>query len=104
MISTATMVEPTGVPPTMDRSIPSKAQATDSTAEQIVTARKLRNSRMADRAGKITRAEISSEPTRFMASTMITATITAIHRLYSPARVPAARAKLSSKVTAKILL
>ena len=35
----------------------------------------------AESAGKITRAEISREPTRFIASTMITATTTAISKL-----------------------
>ena len=59
---------------------------------------------MADSAGKITSAEISSEPTRFIASTMTTATMTAISRLYRSAFVPTALAKSSSKVTAKILL
>ena len=37
--------------------------------------------RIADRAGKITSAEISREPTRFIASTIITPTTTAIRRL-----------------------
>ena len=40
-ISTATMVEPTGVPARMDSRMPHTAQNTDSTAEQIVTERKL---------------------------------------------------------------
>ena len=39
-ISTATMVEPTGVPARMETRIPSAAQLTDSTAEQTVTDRK----------------------------------------------------------------
>lgn len=47
----------------------------------MVTLRKLLNIRMADSAGKITSAEISREPTRFIASTMMTATTTAISRL-----------------------
>ena len=50
-------------------------------AEQIVTERKLLNTRIAESAGKITSAEISSEPTRFMAMTMMTAMITAMIRL-----------------------
>ena len=37
--------------------------------------------RMADRAGKTTSAEINNEPTRFIASTITTAIITAISRL-----------------------
>lgn len=50
-------------------------------AEHIVTLLKLLNSRMADSAGKITSAEIRSEPTRFMARTMMTAIMIAISRL-----------------------
>ena len=80
------MVDPTGVPAAMESSMPRNAQSTDSTAEQMVTDRKLRNSRIADNAGKITNAEISSDPTRFMASTIITATITAISRLKQQSR------------------
>jgi thioredoxin reductase len=49
--------------------------------EQMVTDKKLRKSRMEARAGKITRAEIRRDPTRFMAKTMMTAIITAISRL-----------------------
>ena len=60
--------------------------------------------RIAESAGKITSAEISKDPTSFIASTIITAVITAISRLYVPALTPVARAKLSSKVTANILL
>ena len=48
-------------------------------------------------------AEISKDPTRFMAITMTTAVTTARIRLYTLALVPVAEAKLSSKVTAKIL-
>lgn len=80
-ISIATTVEPTGVPPRMEISIPVNAQNTDSAAEHMVTALKLLNTRMADSAGKITNADISSDPTRFIASTMMTATTTAISKL-----------------------
>ena len=41
----------------------------------------LRDASMADNAGNTTSAEISSYPTRFMASTIITAIITAIIKL-----------------------
>lgn len=54
---------------------------TDNTTEQIVTDKNDLNIRIADNAGKIINAEISSDPTRFIASTMITAVITAINRL-----------------------
>lgn len=77
-ISAATIVEPTGVPATIDISMPASVQMTDSTAEQIVTFRKLLNTLIADSAGKITRAEISNDPTRFIASTIIVAVMTAI--------------------------
>lgn len=97
------MVDPTGVPARMEVRIPAAAQNTERTAAQKVTARKLLNNLMADMAGKITRAEISKDPTRFMAITMTTAVTTARIRLYTLALVQVAEAKLSSKVTAKIL-
>ena len=56
----ATMVEPTGVPPTMATSMPASAHVTESAAEQRVTPLKLLNRRMADRAGKMISAEINS--------------------------------------------
>lgn len=101
-MSTATMVEPTGVPARTEATMPTKAQLTDNTAEQMVTARKFLHRRIAERAGKITSAEISREPTRFIASTMMTAMTMAISRLYPFALVPTACAKSSSKVTANI--
>lgn len=61
--------------------MPAVALKTDNTAALIVTEQKDLNNRIADNAGKITSAEIRSEPTRFIASTMITAITTAISRL-----------------------
>ena len=61
--------------------MPAVALKTDNTAALIVTERKDLNNRIADNAGKITSAEISREPTRFIASTIITAITTAISRL-----------------------
>ena len=81
MISTTTIVDPTGVPARIAVMRPTAAQTTERMPAQIVTARKLLNTRMADRAGKITSAEMSSEPTRFMASTIMTAMMTASSRL-----------------------
>ncbi len=75
------MVEPTGVPARMEIRMPAAAPVTETAAEQRVTARKLLNRRMADSAGNTMRAEMSSEPTRFMARTMMTAMTTAISRL-----------------------
>lgn len=80
-MSIATIVEPTGVDARIDTRIPAAAQMTDITAEHRITARKLLNSRMAERAGKIISADMSREPTRFIASTMTVAVITAISRL-----------------------
>lgn len=102
--STATMVEPTGVPARIDMMMPQNAQITERVAEKMVTALKLPNSRIAESAGKITSADIRSDPTRFMASTMITAITTAIRVLYLSAPTPVAFEKFSSKVTANILL
>jgi len=102
--STATMVEPTGVFPRMEIAIPRTAHTTDRMAEQMVTDLKLLYTLMLESAGKITSAEISREPTRFIARTIITAIITAIKKLYNLTFVPADIAKFSSKVTAKILL
>ena len=82
-ISAATMVGPTGVDANMDMSIPKSAQDTDKIADTIVTPLKLLHTLIAERAGKIMSAEIRSEPTRFIASTIITAVITAIKRLYT---------------------
>ena len=76
--STATIVEPTGVPAIIEINKPSRAHITEDTAENIVTALKLLSMLIAERAGNITKADIKSEPTKFIASTMITAVIVAI--------------------------
>lgn len=80
-MSVATIVEPTGVPAKMDSKIPITAQITDNTTEQTVTPKNVLYTRIADNAGNITSAEISKDPTKFMASTMITAVIIAINKL-----------------------
>ena len=80
-ISATTMVEPTGVPATAATRMPATAQSTEMQAAQIDTVRKLLKTRMADSAGKTTSAEISREPTSYMARTTTTAMITAIRRL-----------------------
>ena len=98
----ATMVEPTGVPYIIESKMPTVAQQTESTAEQMVTDRKLFSTRMADSAGKMISAETNNDPTRFIANTIITAIRMAINKLNRLTFVPTARAKFSSKVTAKI--
>ena len=61
--------------------IPTREQKTDKTTEHTVTDLKLLNRHIADSDGKTISAEIKREPTRFIARTIITATITAIKRL-----------------------
>ena len=61
------MVAPTGVAAKSEINIPSTAHSTESAAEHIVTPKKLLQSRIAERAGKITNAEISNEPTKLRA-------------------------------------
>ena len=102
-MSAATMVEPTGVPARMATRIPTNEQTTEIMAAATVTAKKLLNTRMAERAGNTTKADTSSAPTRFIASTIMTATTTAISRLKKAVFTPVAWAKFSSKVMAKIL-
>ena len=103
-ISAETIVEPTGVDIRIDANIPTAAQMTDIIAEQIITPRKLLNTLIAESDGKIIRADMSSEPTKFIASTIISAVTTAIRRLYPSAFMPVAFEKFSSNVTANILL
>lgn len=75
------MVEPTGVPEIIDMRIPTSAQTMEDAAENIVTFLKFLKMNIAETAGKIMSAEIRSEPTRFIASTIMTAMKTAIMRL-----------------------
>ena len=73
-----TIVEPTGVEKIMETSIPPREHTTEIIAEVITTPLKLLISLIADSAGKTMRAEIKSEPTRFIPRTMITEVIIAI--------------------------
>ena len=104
VISAETIVEPTGVEASIEMMIPTAAHITEIIAEQMITPRKLLKSRIADRAGKMMSADMSREPTRFIARTMIKAVIMAISRLYASELIPVALEKLSSKVTLNILL
>lgn len=82
IMSADTIVEPTGVEKIIALRIPMTAAVTDITAEHTITALKLLKSLIAESAGKIISADISSEPTRFIARTIINAVIIAISRLY----------------------
>ena len=76
------MVEPTGVPTSIEIKIPAAAQMRDIITEQIITLLKLLKTRIAERAGKIISADMRSEPTKFIAMTIMTAMTTAMRRLY----------------------
>ena len=80
-MSAKTIVGPTGVPAIIEAKIPVAVQETDKIAEQIVTDLNDLKIRNALRAGKIINAEIRSDPTRFIANTMMTAVTTAINKL-----------------------
>lgn len=75
-------MEPTGVEYKIEIKIPSKAQHTEMTTEQITTLLKLSKILIADKDGKIISADMSKAPTRFIPSTIITAIITAIKKNY----------------------
>ena len=78
---TATTVEPTGVEITIEVSIPTAEFTTDMAAAHSVSALKLRQTRIAERAGKMTSADMRSEPTRRIASTTVSAITTENRRL-----------------------
>ncbi len=84
------MVEPTGDPARIATMMPISELMTEMIAAATVTARKLLNTRIAERAGNTTRADTSRAPTRFMASTMMTATMTAISKLKKVVLIPVA--------------
>jgi hypothetical protein len=71
------MVAPGGNEHTTDIPIPLTAQITAIIEEKNTTLLKLLNNLIADKAGKTTRADIKSEPTNFIPSTMTTAVSTA---------------------------
>lgn len=102
-MSAKTIVGPTGVPAIIDAKMPTAVQETDKIAEHIVTDLNDLKMRMALNAGKIIKAEISNEPTRFIAKTMMTAVTTAINKLYKFVLTPVALANDSSNVTANNL-
>ena len=99
-----TIVEPTGVPATIETKIPDAAPKTEMTHEKTVTPLKLLNNIIAEIEGKIINADIKSEPTRFIAKTIIIAITEAITIFSKRVWVPQAKAKSESNVIAKILL
>lgn len=77
-ISIPTIVEPTGVPARIDTTIPIAADKTEKIDENITTLLNFLNNFIADKAGKIISADVRSEPTKFIARTIIMAMTIAI--------------------------
>ena len=100
--SDATTVAPTGVEKVKEMVSPTQKHTIEVAAAQRMTPRKLLNRRMAVRAGKITREEMSIAPIIRIPSTMVRAVRMASRVLQASTCSPVAREKLSSKVTAKI--
>lgn len=103
-ISTITIVGPTGVLHIIAAKIPVIALKTEITHANMVTFLKLLQTSIDETAGKIINAEIKRVPTRFIASTIITAITLARIMFTSFVFVPHAKEKFSSKVIANILL
>ena len=80
-ISHATIVAPTGVEATIEMQSPRSVHTSEIATELIVTILKLLKTLIAETLGNITSAEIRSEPTKFIAITIITAIKTAISKL-----------------------
>ena len=76
-----------------------KKHTSDKIADTQMTERKRLHTRMAVKAGKMIRLEISIAPINRIPSTTVTAVRAASRRLYSPVGTPVARAKVSSNVT-----
>ena len=98
------MVAPIGVDARIEIIIPVSAHTTEKIAAQIDTPLKLLNILIAETAGKTIKAEVKSEPTRFIASTITVAITVAKIKLYIFTLVPVDFKKPSSKVMQNILL
>ena len=84
--------------------MPNVEQIIEMIAEQITTDLKSLNTRIADSAGKMMSAAVSSEPTRRIESETTMPISVAIKISYAFEGAPVAFAKSGSKVMAKILL
>ena len=99
-----TILAPAGVDNTNEEIIPTKKQTKDITTAQIITLKKLLNTRIAERAGNTIKLEIIIAPIKRIPITIVSAVKIAIKALYKLVFTPEAVAKFSSKVTRKILL
>ena len=101
---TITTLAPVGVSSEYEAHIPTKKQQIESTPEQRITDLNFLQTLIEESAGKIISAEISKVPIILIPITIVKAVKSAITVLYTPVFKPVAFEKLSSKVTAKILL
>ena len=101
---TNTTLAPGGAEQIKDITIPKRKHTTDMMAEDTVTALKLLNIRIDERAGNIIRADMSRVPISLIPKTTVTAVRRAMSILYIPVLTPVAAAKDSSKVTENIKL
>lgn len=104
IILTATILAPVGVSSIYDPIIPKVKHPAETAAEVMTAAINLLHTLIAVSAGKIIRLDIKSDPIILIPKTTVTAVITAITVLKNPVLIPAAFAKFSSNVTAKIRL
>lgn len=101
---TATTLAPAGIEKMKDTQSPVKKHTTETIADIVTTVLNVLQTRIAVSAGKITILEMSIAPMILMPITIVIAVRSAISVLYIPVCVPVAFAKVSSNVTAKILL
>lgn len=103
-MSIITIVEPTVVLYKIEMIMPKNDVNTEYITEHIVTVLKLLKIFIADKAGKITKVDISIIPTKFIDKTITVAITIAITKLYISTLTPVALAKLSSNVIVNNLL
>ena len=101
---TMTTLAPVGVSHEYETHIPTKKQQSERIPEQRITDLNFLHTLIEESAGKMMSAEISSVPIILIPITIVSAVRSAITVLYTPVLSPVALEKVSSNVTAKILL
>ena len=97
-----TILAPVGADQTNEVIKPIKKHITDKTEDEIVTLKKLLNTRIDVNTGKIIRLEIIIAPIKRIPTTIVKAVSIANIRLYFADEIPLAVANVSSNVTANI--
>lgn len=103
-VSTATIVQPTGVPYTIATPKPVIEPMTDNDTDKTIKPLKLFDSRIADNVGSTISADTSNAPTRCVARTITVSVKSTVSTLYFFVLSLVAYEKSSSKVVAYILL